>query len=51
MVENGAATGAVTWTGRPEAERAGSARIKSLDVTGLVRHQRQDHSSLGSTDL
>ena len=28
-VENGAAGGAATWTGRPEAERTGSQRIKS----------------------
>jgi D-amino-acid oxidase len=30
-VENGAAGEAVTWTGRPEAERTGSERIKSLE--------------------
>ncbi len=28
-VENGAAGEAATWTGRPEAERTGSERIKS----------------------
>src|SRR5262249_44264788 len=28
--ENGATGGAATWTGRPEAERTGSERIKSL---------------------
>jgi len=30
-VENGAAREAATWTGRPEAERTGSQRIKSLE--------------------
>ena len=30
-VENGAAGEAATWTGRPEAERTGSERIKSLE--------------------
>jgi hypothetical protein len=29
-VENGAAGEAARWTGRPEAERTGSERIKSL---------------------
>jgi hypothetical protein len=32
-VENGAAGEAATWTGRPEAERTGSERIKSRSVT------------------
>ena len=32
-VENGAAGAAATWTGRPEAERAGSERIKSRGKT------------------
>jgi D-amino-acid oxidase len=31
-VENGAAGEAATWTGRPEAERTGSERIKSLQI-------------------
>jgi D-amino-acid oxidase len=31
-VENGAAGKAATWTGRPEAERTGSERIKSLKI-------------------
>jgi D-amino-acid oxidase len=31
-VENGAAGEAATWTGRPEAERTGSERIKSLEI-------------------
>ena len=32
-VENGAAGEAATWTGRPEAERAGSKRIKPRGET------------------
>jgi D-amino-acid oxidase len=32
-VENGAAGEAATWTGRPEAERSGSERIKSREFT------------------
>jgi hypothetical protein len=32
-VENGAAGEAATWTGRPQAERTGSERIKSRDET------------------
>jgi hypothetical protein len=32
-VENGAAREAATWTGRPQAERTGSERIKSRDET------------------
>src|SRR5262249_38263077 len=32
-VENGAAGEAATWTGRPEAERTGSERIKSRGTT------------------
>ena len=32
-VENGAAREAATWTGGPKLERAGSERIKSLDVS------------------
>jgi D-amino-acid oxidase len=31
-IENGAAGEAATWTGRPEAERTGSERIKSLKL-------------------
>src|SRR5713101_6482209 len=31
-VENGGAREAATWTGRPEAERKGSERIKSLEI-------------------
>src|SRR6267143_714690 len=31
-VENGAAGKATTWTGRPEAERTGSERIRSLKI-------------------
>ena len=31
-VENGAAGEAATWTGRPEAERTGSERIKSRSI-------------------
>ena len=36
-VENGAAREAATSTGRPKAERAGSERIKSLDVSEGTR--------------
>ena len=36
VVENGAAGEAATWTGRPEAERTGSERIKSLEVMSPV---------------
>ena len=32
-VENRAARDAARWTGRPEVERAGSERIKSLDIS------------------
>ena len=32
-VENGSAGEAATWTGRPEAERTGSERIKSRGAT------------------
>jgi len=32
-VENGAAREAATWTGRRTAERTGSERIKSLDIS------------------
>ena len=32
-VENGVAWEAATWTGRPEAERTGSERIKSRSET------------------
>jgi len=32
-VENGAAGEAATWTGRPEAERTGSERIKPRCIT------------------
>jgi D-amino-acid oxidase len=32
-VENGAAGETATWTGRPKAERVGSERIKSLDIS------------------
>jgi hypothetical protein len=32
-VENGAAGEAATWTGRPEAERRGSERIKPRGIT------------------
>ena len=49
-VENGATGEAATWTGRLKAERTGSERIKSLDVTGLAIHQHQDRSKLGSVD-
>jgi hypothetical protein len=31
--ENGAARKAATWKGRPKAERTGSERIKSLDIS------------------
>jgi hypothetical protein len=34
VVENGAAGEVATWAGRPEAERTGSERIKSL---GTIR--------------
>jgi len=33
VVENGAAGEAATWTGRPEAERTGSERVKSRNRT------------------
>ncbi len=36
-VENRAAGEAARWTGRAEAERVGSERIKSLDITGRAR--------------
>jgi hypothetical protein len=41
-VENGVAREAATWTGRPQAERTGSERIKSRGETdkqfrGIVR--------------
>ena len=36
-VENGAAWEGATWTGRPKAERVGSERIKSLDVSERTR--------------
>jgi hypothetical protein len=32
-VENRAAWEAARWTGRPKAERVGSERIKSLDIS------------------
>ena len=32
-VENEAAKEAATWTGRPKAERMGSARIKSVEMS------------------
>ena len=32
-VENRAAGEAARWTGRPKAERVGSERIKSLDIS------------------
>jgi hypothetical protein len=32
-VENRVARDAARWTGRPEVERAGSERIKSLDIS------------------
>jgi len=32
-VENGAAGEAATWTGRPEAKRTGSERVKSRSQT------------------
>jgi hypothetical protein len=35
-VENGAAWEAATWTGRPQAERKGSERIKSRYITLTV---------------
>ena len=37
-VENGAAREAATWTGRPQAERAGSERIKSRCINLSYRH-------------
>jgi hypothetical protein len=37
-VENGAAGEAATWTGRPEAERTGSERIKSRGETEKQFH-------------
>ena len=33
VIENGAAGEAATWTGRPEAERTGSERVKSRSQT------------------
>ena len=44
VVENGAAGEAATWTGRPKAERTGSERIKSREVT-LTLAQRDVSTS------
>jgi len=35
-VENGAVREAARWTGRPKAERVGTERIKSLDISVRV---------------
>ncbi|HEY4271004.1 MAG TPA: FAD-dependent oxidoreductase [Candidatus Udaeobacter sp.] len=49
-VENGAAGEAATWTGRPEAERTGSERIKSRgDSVQVV--SRGPSTSLGMTRI
>ena len=48
VVENGAVGEAATWTGRPEAERTGSERIKSLDISLDTRLSRDPSTSLRS---
>ena len=47
-VENGATGEAATWTGRPEAERTGSERIKSRGYTVGISTGFLDFASLRS---
>jgi len=50
VVENGAAGEAATWTGRPEAERTGSERIKSRCGTHVISTGSFDCASLAQDD-
>jgi hypothetical protein len=52
-VENGAAREAATWTGRPEAERTGSERIKSrcFRLRSFSGVPRLGCAPLGMTEL
>jgi hypothetical protein len=47
-VENGAAREVATWTGKPQAERTGSERIKSRGTTEGISMGSFDSAALRS---